>query len=162
MIFTTKSTQAALSLVMLPWHASVCLVAGVLFAASSGKMSGKEERFDPDSLAAGLNTLGRDMGSRKGRSTPSFQFTFDVGCQEGVSTVGLDHTKLYSQASSSINYTTRTYTNRVLGLDYQGRANMTVDGQDCLVWPDYTDVGQHNHCRNPGGDLLRSVPFICV
>ena len=141
---------------MLPWHASVCLVAGVLFAASSGKissgkMSGKEERFDPDSLAAGLNTLGRDMGSRKGRSTSSFQFTFDVGCQEGVSTVGLDHTKLYSQASSSINYTTRTYTNRVLGLDYQGRANMTVDGEDCLVWPDYTDVGEHNHCRNPGG-----------
>ena len=111
---------------MLPWHASVFLVVGVLLAATSGKMAGKEL----DSLAAGLNTLGRDMGSRKGRSTPSFQFTFDVGCQEGVSTVGLDHTKLYSQASSSINYTTRTYTNRVLGLDYQGRANMMAVTQN--------------------------------
>ena len=79
---------------MLPWLASVSLVAGVLFAASFGKIPAEEKRIEPDRSAAGLDKLGRDMGGRKVRSIPSFQFTFDVGCQESVSTVGLDHTRL--------------------------------------------------------------------
>ena len=83
MCFNGNFLQIALSLAMLPWHASVSLVFGMLFAASLGKMSGKE----PDGLAAGLDELERNLESREGRSDSSFQFTFDVGCQEDVSTL---------------------------------------------------------------------------
>ena len=42
-----------------------------------------------------------------------------------------------------------------LGASYSGRMNVTTSGRSCEVWaasnPDYglTDVGEHNHCRNP-------------
>ena len=139
---------------MLSWYLSVSLVAGLLLASSNGETLG--ESREPDSLAESLNKLGITNRSRKGRSAPSFQFTFDVGCQEGVRTEGLDHTTLYPHISDMLKYTTLTYTTRVLGLYYKGRANMTDDGEDCLDWPDYHHlvnhgVGEHNYCRSPGG-----------
>ena len=43
-----------------------------------------------------------------------------------------------------------------LGINYVGGVNVTVSGRDCQVWAAsephehwYTDVGEHNHCRNP-------------
>ena len=141
---------------MLPWYVSVSLVAGVLLASSYGERLGEEERREPDSFAVGFKKLGMNDRSREGKNFPSFQFTFDVGCQEGVRTKGLDLTTLDPFARDHLlKYTTLTYTTRVLGLDYAGRANMTSDGQDCLSWADYYDdyfnVGEHNYCRNPGG-----------
>ena len=45
-----------------------------------------------------------------------------------------------------------------LGRDYIGRANTTKTGIPCQKWSDtephehqFTDVGDHNHCRNPEG-----------
>ena len=45
-----------------------------------------------------------------------------------------------------------------LGCDYVGEANTTVDGIPCQRWSDtephdhpFTDEGDHNFCRNPGG-----------
>ena len=44
------------------------------------------------------------------------------------------------------------------GRDYRGTANTTVTGIPCQRWSDtqphdhqFTHVGEHNHCRNPGG-----------
>ena len=146
--------SGCLCLVMLPWYVSVSLVAGVLLASSYGERLGEEERREPDSFAVGFKKLGMNDRSREGKNFPSFQFTFDVGCQEGVRTDGLDFTTLLPQIRDTIKYTTLTYTTRVLGLDYKGRANMTVDGHACMVWADYeyyANVGEHNYCRSPGG-----------
>ena len=45
-----------------------------------------------------------------------------------------------------------------LGASYSGRMNVTTSGATCQVWAvtephkhDYTEVGEHNHCRNPDG-----------
>ena len=47
-----------------------------------------------------------------------------------------------------------------LGASYVGKMNVTSSGKTCHVWAasqphqhDFTDVGEHNHCRNPDGDL---------
>ena len=55
-----------------------------------------------------------------------------------------------------------------LGVRYLGRMNVTASGISCQFWlasqphvPKYTDVGkegdteagEHNHCRNPSGEL---------
>merc|ERR1711963_1393575 len=44
------------------------------------------------------------------------------------------------------------------GSDYVGKANITIFGISCQRWSDtepwdhnFTDVGDHNFCRNPGG-----------
>ena len=46
--------------------------------------------------------------------------------------------------------------NSTFGRDYRGRANTTVSGIPCQRWSDnlledqdYTQVGEHNYCRNP-------------
>ena len=48
-----------------------------------------------------------------------------------------------------------------LGVNYLGRINVTTSGRTCQVWAalqphehDYTDVGEHNYCRNPAGDSV--------
>ena len=48
-----------------------------------------------------------------------------------------------------------------LGASYLGRTNVTASGRTCQVWSasqphqhSYTDVGEHNYCRNPYGDPL--------
>ena len=40
------------------------------------------------------------------------------------------------------------------GRDYRGTANTTVDGIPCQKWSDvdFTDVEDHNYCRNPPAD----------
>ena len=45
------------------------------------------------------------------------------------------------------------------GVSYSGRMNVTLSGRTCQVWStsephehDYTDLGEHNYCRNPDGD----------
>ena len=47
-----------------------------------------------------------------------------------------------------------------LGASYSGRMNVTTSGRTCQVWAASephehkdTDVGEHNYCRNPDGDL---------
>ena len=47
-----------------------------------------------------------------------------------------------------------------LGASYSGERNVTASGRTCQVWAASqphehtdTDVGEHNHCRNPDGDL---------
>ena len=40
------------------------------------------------------------------------------------------------------------------GRDYMGSESKSVSGKECLKWseqanPKYTDVGEHNFCRNP-------------
>ena len=47
----------------------------------------------------------------------------------------------------------------ILGRDYEGNTNTTIDGIPCQRWSDtypwehnFTDVGDHNFCRNPDGD----------
>ena len=46
------------------------------------------------------------------------------------------------------------------GASYLGRMNVTASGRTCQAWVatephqhNLTDVGEHNHCRNPNGDL---------
>ena len=50
------------------------------------------------------------------------------------------------------------------GVNYSGTRNITASGRTCQVWavsqphdswyPEMgADVGEHNHCRNPGGDV---------
>ena len=46
-----------------------------------------------------------------------------------------------------------------LGANYSGKMNVTASGRTCQVWAasqphehDHTEVGEHNHCRNPDGD----------
>ena len=45
-----------------------------------------------------------------------------------------------------------------LGSSYSGRVNVTASGMTCQVWSalqphehSHTDMGKHNHCRNPDG-----------
>ena len=45
------------------------------------------------------------------------------------------------------------------GVNFSGMLNVTATGRTCQVWAasqphehDFTDVGEHNHCRNPDGD----------
>ena len=45
------------------------------------------------------------------------------------------------------------------GVNYSGRMNVTLSGRTCQVWStsephehDFTDLGEHNYCRNPDGD----------
>ena len=45
-----------------------------------------------------------------------------------------------------------------LGSSYLGRVNVTASGMTCQVWSasqphehSHTDLGKHNHCRNPDG-----------
>ena len=47
-----------------------------------------------------------------------------------------------------------------LGVSYSGSTNVTASGRNCQVWAasqpnehDFTDVGEHNRCRNPNGDV---------
>ena len=47
-----------------------------------------------------------------------------------------------------------------LGVSYSGKKNITASGLTCQVWAalkphehNHTDLGEHNHCRNPSGDL---------
>lgn len=47
-----------------------------------------------------------------------------------------------------------------LGASYSGKENYTASGRTCQSWAasephasKYTDVGNHNHCRNPNGEL---------
>ena len=46
-----------------------------------------------------------------------------------------------------------------LGASYLGSMNVTTSGRTCQAWSaqephehDYSQVGEHNHCRNPYGD----------
>ena len=46
------------------------------------------------------------------------------------------------------------------GVSYLGRVNVTASGTTCQAWAatqshqhNFTDVGEHNYCRNPNGDL---------
>ena len=138
---------------MHPWHASVSLVAIMLLATSNGERLGMEERAEPDS-SEGLSQLereggrgrrgegvGRERGGRgEGGSIPSFEFTFDVGCQE--------LTKLEEDW--------RVWRPWVRGSEYTGSANMTVDGKPCVAWADaaagdaeFLNDETHNNCRNP-------------
>ena len=181
--FIVKFPQFALSLDMVPWqwHTSVTLTVSLLLSACYGERLEEE----PDSSASvGLNQSESSIGSRQGRSMSKFlwhdsqneyfyKFTFDVGCQEGVQTLGLNLNKLsdvspykdHVSPRDSLKHTTLTHTTRVLGLDYKGKANKTIYGSDCLVWADsdfgsighdwidWADWGggEHNHCRNIGG-----------
>ena len=52
------------------------------------------------------------------------------------------------------------------GRSYAGEANATVDGIPCQRWSDtephnhnFTDVGDHNFCRNPEGVVAPQVWF---
>ena len=45
------------------------------------------------------------------------------------------------------------------GASYSGRRNVTASGRTCQVWAasqphqhNFTEVGEHSHCRNPNGD----------
>ena len=51
-----------------------------------------------------------------------------------------------------------------LGVSYAGMTNVTLSGRTCQAWSasqphshTYTFVGQHNYCRNPGGDASGGV-----
>ena len=50
---------------------------------------------------------------------------------------------------------------KALGRDYRGNANTTIDGIPCQRWTDvdshFTDVGDHNYCRNPEGSSASQV-----
>ena len=53
-----------------------------------------------------------------------------------------------------------------LGVSYSGNLNVTASGISCQAWSasqphehTFTDVGEHNHCRNPNGDLLGAWCF---
>ena len=92
------------SLDMVPWQwpTSVPLTVSLLLSACYGERLEKEL----DSLASvGLNQSESSIGSRQGRSMSKilwhdsqneyfYKFTFDVGCQEGVQTLGLNLNKL--------------------------------------------------------------------
>ena len=46
------------------------------------------------------------------------------------------------------------------GVNFSGMLNVTATGRTCQVWAasqphehDFPDVGKHNHCRNPDGDI---------
>ena len=46
-----------------------------------------------------------------------------------------------------------------LGASYLGKMNVTTSGKTCQAWSEQephehsqTEVGEHNHCRNPDGD----------
>ena len=53
-----------------------------------------------------------------------------------------------------------------LGVSYSGNLDITVSGISCQAWSasqphehTFTEVGEHNHCRNPNGDLLGAWCF---
>ena len=113
------------------WLASVLLTTATTFTASSNG-----ERLE-NIFAIGPN---KSLSSRRdGKSASTFEFTFDVGCQEG--------------------------TRPDLGLTYTGRANMTYEGKACLVWADVDIDGypgswtqdEHNYCRRRGSGRWRGV-----
>lgn len=55
------------------------------------------------------------------------------------------------------------------GANYRGVVNVTIQGRPCLNWsitqpanryPEATGtVGGHNYCRNPSGEVSKTIPF---
>ena len=56
-----------------------------------------------------------------------------------------------------------------LGVSYSGEKNVTASGRTCQAWAasqphqhSYTDVGEHNNCRNRVAKCHRYGRYICV
>ena len=78
-------------------------------------------------------------------SSPCTNPTCGIRCQEGYSRNG------DNDLSGSVWY----------GKEYQGTANTTLGGLTCQAWSaqephghGYSDLGDHNYCRNPDDDPL--------